>query len=562
MRHISPPDDPSQNGLFDIEQCSWWYTQLDPAALRRLENKIEGFMRKSILKLMPAQEIGKSFDPEAGRLSKELYAICGLLLLAEFYNWTIEQAVDAWCFNSAVQFVLNLPHNKQYLCKRTVDNYRKVLREDEQAQKIFEEVTAEIVRQLNLTISKQRLDSTHLFSDMAQFGRLKLLAVTVKRFLVQLKRHDPKSYAALPQELKERYASSESRLFGMGSKKQQSYEKSIAEIAEDIGLLLTRFGEEKAIAGRSSFKALARVFSEHCEVKKSKVIVKPKASDKNGQSSQVLQNPSDVDAGYDGHKGPGYQVQIAQAYDTGEKAPGIITACVPQSVAVSDAASLKPVYEQQTRMGTMPKVFLADTGYGSQAHADMSTEKGVKFYSPVAGKMVKAAKATSKEGTPKSKAPDGKEVRLNNRRLEQETEEWKSEYRKRSGLEGVHAALDRVTRIKRLQVRGAVAVNMSVYLKVTGWNIRTAAAIINKRRKLAEKQDKMGKLAGFSSKRDRHFELRGCRRTSFGVSPEIFRQKSPLFPNFRFCVRILKAILAPCAAARFLLKNSYVRVAY
>jgi len=69
MRHISPPDDPSQNRLFDIESCGWWVTQLTPAALRHLENGIEGFIRRSILKLMPAEEIGESFNPEIGRLT-------------------------------------------------------------------------------------------------------------------------------------------------------------------------------------------------------------------------------------------------------------------------------------------------------------------------------------------------------------------------------------------------------------------------------------------------------------------------------------------------------------
>lgn len=85
--------------------------------------------------------------------------------------------------------------------------------------------------------------------------------------------------------------------------------------------------------------------------------------------------------------------------------------CVPQSTTVSDASSLEPVYEQQTRMGTMPEVLLADTGYGSQPHADMSAEKGVKFYALVAGKAVKAA---SKEDSSKTEVSDSKEVRLNN----------------------------------------------------------------------------------------------------------------------------------------------------
>ena len=50
----------------------------------------------------------------------------------------------------------------------------------------------------------------------------------------------------------------------------------------------------------------------------------------NGQSARVLQNSSDPEAGYDGHKGPGYQVQISQAYDTGEEGPGLIERRTPE----------------------------------------------------------------------------------------------------------------------------------------------------------------------------------------------------------------------------------------
>ncbi len=176
-----------------------------------------------------------------------------------------------------MQFALNLPRDNQHISERTVDNYRQLLRESESAQVIFDEVTGEIIREMGLEIKKQRLDSTHIFSDMARFGRLKLLAVTVKRFLTQLKRHAPESYQALPEELRKRYAGSESRLFGMGSKSTRPYEESIREVAEDIAELILRFGEQESITGRTSYTALTRVFTEHCEVgEETMAVVLPK----------------------------------------------------------------------------------------------------------------------------------------------------------------------------------------------------------------------------------------------------------------------------------------------
>jgi len=70
MRNIVKPESLSQNGLFDTEKFGWWHTQLAPEAFRRLSNGMEGVFRASILKLMPAVEIGEAFDPQIGADNK------------------------------------------------------------------------------------------------------------------------------------------------------------------------------------------------------------------------------------------------------------------------------------------------------------------------------------------------------------------------------------------------------------------------------------------------------------------------------------------------------------
>lgn len=518
MRYAKRPEEPAQNQLFDTSAFGWWHTQLDPSAYQRLADGVEGVFRTSILKLMPVEQVGAAFHPSIGRQTKELYAICGLLLLGEFRNWSVDQTANAWCFDASVQFALNLPRDHQSLCPRTVDNYRQLVREDEIAQEIYEEVTAAIVKEMKLQIGKQRLDSTHIFSDMARFGRLKLLSVTVKRFLTQLKRHDEAGYLGLPEELRERYQASESRLFGQGTSKAQDYEKSIAQVGLDMAALVERFGEDASHKKRTSFGALERAFFEHFEVTRECVAtVLEKASDENEQSSRVMQNPSDEDAGYDGHKGPGYQVQISQVYDSGEEGPGLIVGCVPQSAAQSDSSSLSTVLDQQERMGTKPEKLLADTGYGSQDNVEHSQQRGVDLIAPVPGGSGKKDQAVeevveeekeeadaAKEKAEGSSIPEkestsgevpaplkdkaGGVKSTAERRIEQESEEWKKEYAKRSGVEGVHTALDRKTGIKKLKVRGIKAVGMAVYLKVAGWNISAAAQILKLRRKKARKE--------------------------------------------------------------------------
>ena len=84
---------------------------------------------------------------------------------------------------------------------------------------------------------------------------------------------------------------------------------------------------------------------------------------------------------------------------------------------------------------------------------------------------------------------DIRKERLEQRRAEQQTEAWKKEYAKRSGQEGVNRALDRVTGIKQLVVRGKRAVSMALYLKTIGWNILKAGQTYAQRGIAARKMD-------------------------------------------------------------------------
>ncbi len=278
MRNLKPPADRTQNLLFDADCGAWWLTRLAPEALCRLNQGMEGVLRRSILKLLPAEQLGEHFHAALGRPTKELYAVAGLLLLGEFRDWTIDQTADAWSFDASVQFALNLPCDRQYLCARSLDSYRRLLREDEAAQGIFETVTAALVKELGIELKAQRLDSTHVLSNMARFGRLKLLAVTAKRFLTQLQRHHPEQYAALPAALRQRYTAAESRVFGLGTKQPVPHAEALQLVAEDMAVLIEQFAVETAITGRSSYQALARVFGEHCEVTpRGRVGLRPKA---------------------------------------------------------------------------------------------------------------------------------------------------------------------------------------------------------------------------------------------------------------------------------------------
>ena len=67
------------------------------------------------------------------------------------------------------------------------------------ARRVFDGVTDALVDHVELDVSKQRLDSTHVYSNMAMFGRTSLMVKAVQRLLTQVLRHHRERYDALPE---------------------------------------------------------------------------------------------------------------------------------------------------------------------------------------------------------------------------------------------------------------------------------------------------------------------------------------------------------------------------
>jgi hypothetical protein len=518
---------PRQTRLFDP------YKPVLTATNRQwLEENWPGVFRHVILELMPVETLREHFDPNWGRPTRELYSMAGLILLMEFRNWTKEQAVEAYCFHTEVQYALNLDPQGHDLSVRTLERYQGYFAQDELGPRVMHDVTTCLVRQLDLKIDQQRLDSTHVFSDMAQLGRTRLMGVALKRFLTQVQRHDPAAYANLPEALRQRYAPSEHLLFGDIAKDNQSRRLLRQQVAEDLYQVLRQFADQPAHAKRSSYQALERIFHEQCEVHEEKVTVK----DKTGNT--VMQNPSDPDASYDGHKGPGYQVQIAETCSPDNEVQ-LITSALPQTAAVPDEEAVAPVLEDLQASHLLPQQMLGDTHYPSDENVQLAESYGVELVGPVPGAApvqqaddltvddfvidekteqvlccpdghaplrsvhhpasgrthttmaaAHCARCAYRAQCPVTETADGyhlehtaKQRRVAERRREQQTEVFRQRYRRRSGIESTNSALKRRTGLGRLRVRGRARVFQALYLKIAGWNI-LRASVCAKMRKL------------------------------------------------------------------------------
>jgi len=502
---------------------------LSPLAYKTLISGWQGVFRHVILEVLPAPEIANHFNPTFGRPTKELYSIAGLLLIKEFMDWTEEIAANAYMFNVDIQYALNLGRDNISMSVRTLQRYEQLFRDDEFASQVMTDVTGTLISKLDLDISKQRLDSTHIMSDMATFARTRLMGITIRRFLVQLKRHGSESYNSLPEELRARYEVSQGALFGSVPSEKRSPLRQ--EVAEQMYFLITRFSGITDIESRTTYKNLVTVFNQQCDLIEPKnpvenhvggneddnqtghgkktPILPPKNTDdktknleapsntpdssncssdlnkskdedtrvvvKKKTGGRVIQNSSDPDATYDGKKGAGYHVQFSETCSDNNDVQ-IITYANPETACESVCNAVSPALDKLEKDQRLPNELLGDTLYGSDANVVESKKRGVNLISPVSGK-------------PPKEPPDDptpKQQRLAGRREEEQTEEWRAAYALRAGLEGTNSGIKRKTGLGRLRVRGKKSVFNAIFLKTAGWNILRASKSKKMKAKIAK----------------------------------------------------------------------------
>jgi hypothetical protein len=522
-----------QGDLFDP------WAHLGPKRRKLLDRSWAGLFREHILEELPVDELAPFFKEDFGRPTKELYTVMGAVLLQQAHDLTDEETIEQVAFSEQWHYALNITDESDeatYICPKTLYSMRRLFMGHNIDGAVFDKVTDKLARVFGVDTDKQRLDSVHIKSNMARLGRIRIMVKTVSKFLTNLKRQQRELFDELSEELVGKYMTQKA-LSCFSMVKPSDSARTLSEVAQDLFALAARFSGDNAVLGMTSFQLLLRVLHEQCHVTETEAgepiefAVKPSKE----ISSDSLQNPSDTDAGYDSHKGQGYQVQVMETYsdeqDPDKKARtlDLITYVEVESACDHDANALLPAIESAEERGLGPEEVLADSHYGGDDNIAAASEMGVEVVAPAMGGAKKegelgledfefsesgealscpAGHAPVKKKTNRKKGRhsvgfdseqccacphadacpvkpgkkyhylryNDKEARLARRRAFERTPEFKDRYRMRAGVEATMSALDRLTNIKRLRVRGLPAVRFCSTLKATGVNILRAAS--------------------------------------------------------------------------------------
>ena len=517
-------NNPNQLNIFD----PWAF--VTPKRRQMLDAGWPGLFREHILPSIPVNKVSKYFNATFGRPTKELYSMLGALILQQTFDLTDEETVQQYAFNIQWHYSLNISEESdsaKYISLKTLWNNRNIVVQNDLEHDIFTAGTGTLAKAFNVNIDQQRIDSVHIKSNMRRLGRIGIFSQSIHTFLVNLKRGNPEQLDTIDEKVVDRYLT-KNGLGCFSRVKPSESKKTLAEVSRHLFDLVQQFKAIPEVAAMYSYKLLERVLKEHCNLTDDKdnpvELKKPKEI-----ASDSLQNPSDPDATYSGHKGQGYQVQVQETFcddeQKKEETLDLITHVEVEPAHNSDANALIPAIESTQRQNLKPKELTADSLYGSDDNCERAKEHGVELIAPTMGSVDENklsladfqlsdedevvacpqgnAPAKIKKGKrvsigfaandcrncpnlPKCPVEKGKkyyylrvtdkQMRIAKRRIYEQSVEFKDRYRWRAGVEATMSEYDRRTGVKHLRVRGLKAVKFCATLKALGVNIFRAAA--------------------------------------------------------------------------------------
>lgn len=285
---------------------------------------------------------------------------------------------------SAGAYALDISEDEAYLSRRSLVEFRRRLAAKDPEMKlvrnVFDNIRDSALKKLGLSTRDQRLDSTHIISNIRTRGRLDLFSNTLSLFLKSL---TGDQFSGVPEEIQKWHTTESEGWFGLGPVEQKVKLEKLAQYAYT---LIVTFEKDEMVKSTEPYQLLDRLFSEQCEFEKephSDIDSKTnhKIQVKKRTEGITLQSPYDPDASY-GHKGTGYSLHITETCNNAEK-PEIITDYEVHDAGRSDVGKTLSVIERLNDAGLKPETLFADGGYPSVPSTLKIIEQQIDFMAPV-----------------------------------------------------------------------------------------------------------------------------------------------------------------------------------
>ena len=246
---------------------SLWQSEflVPPKKARRLERSWAEVFRNEALPLIDEERFAPMYCADNGRPNRAVQTVLGVHLLKEMFNLTEDEALEQLEFNLLWHHALRLDMEETHLPQKTLHNFRVRLMQHDGGRLAFQETTERIIQALGIRTGKQRLDSTHIMSNIATLTRLGLFCETMRLFLRAVSQEHPELRRVVPEGLVRRYLKEEAEATDYEDARSGEGRRRLGVCARDVYRLVDGF-RGTAAAQLEEYRLLERLLREQCVV--------------------------------------------------------------------------------------------------------------------------------------------------------------------------------------------------------------------------------------------------------------------------------------------------------
>jgi transposase len=265
------------------------------------------------------------------------------------------------------------------------------------ARKLFEKLTLRFIEACGTSTKKQRTDSFFMHGWLQILSRYGLFKETLRVFLQNLRKQKPGLYEDISKGLSRSYLDKE---FDLTEKDHEKAQREVKRMAQDLYAVYTAFDKHHQVNRYESFKTLATIFRQQCEVVENpektvcEVVIREKPV-----GDEIISSPHNTDARYV-KKGKqavcGQKGFLTETCDKNNKTRFITDAAVT-SATTADVKELPAIQERLEEGKMKPEEHYADAGFVNGQTIVDSHDKGIELEGPSSGRSQSFEKYQDKD---------------------------------------------------------------------------------------------------------------------------------------------------------------------
>lgn len=328
---------------------------------KRLKQSWAEVFRQEVFLRIDEDLFAVLYDDCPSRPNIPVNILMGLEILKGWRNWSDEELYDHYLFDLQVRYALGCDNfGEEDFDLRTLYNFRHRISEhalqkgEHLVEKVFEKITDQQLRKLEVKTGMQRMDSTMITSQIADLSRLELLIQVVQRLYRILTEADQVRYASIFQA----YIRESAGQYTYRIRGKEAVWRHIEQVGQVLHGLLDQL--VKNYAKDPVYQVAQRFFEENFKLVEEGVQSKTNEEITAG----CLQSLDDLEASYrrkGNHAYKGYAANISETCDP-QNPLQLITQVQVQPNRTSDIEFLKEALPMlQERMGV--DTLVSDGGY-------------------------------------------------------------------------------------------------------------------------------------------------------------------------------------------------------